>query len=317
MDGADVGRAVAEEGHGDPRLVAQLEGERGAGDRGEPAADDRVRAHVPALDVVEVHRAAVAVRAALELAVELGHQLVRVRPLGERVPVRAVGRGDHVARPRARGRRRRRRPPGRSRRAGSRAARRRGSAPRPSPRSAGSGASRGRSPAASPRTARPSARPWPLRGQCTDNSRPWGSAERWRRSSASCRRTGTTPGCVLRVADRPARARGRAARRPLMPGRSGNEIRFYAARRGDGCRPGRGPPRSCAASTRRASGASSSSCRPATPDPAAPRSSTPRAGRGLGRCARGAAGRLERPVRRARARPRPTTSTGRRCCSRR
>ena len=76
---------------------AQLEGERGADDAGEPAADDRVRAQVPALEVVEVHRAAVAVAAALDLAVELGHDLVRVRALGDRVAVRAVGRGDHVA----------------------------------------------------------------------------------------------------------------------------------------------------------------------------------------------------------------------------
>ena len=97
VDGADVGGAVAEERDRHARLVAELEGERGAGHGREPAAHDGVRAHVPALDVVEVHRAAVAVRAALELAVELGHQLVRMRALGERVPVRAVGRGDHVA----------------------------------------------------------------------------------------------------------------------------------------------------------------------------------------------------------------------------
>ena len=97
MEGADVRRPVAEEGDGDARLVAQLEREGGAGDGRKPAADDGVRAHVPALDVVEVHRAAVAVRAALELAVQLGHELVRVRALGERVAVGAVRRGDHVA----------------------------------------------------------------------------------------------------------------------------------------------------------------------------------------------------------------------------
>ena len=64
---------------------------------GRPAADDRVRADVPALDVVQVHRAAVAVRAAFALAVQLRHHLVRVRALRERVPVRAVRGGDHVA----------------------------------------------------------------------------------------------------------------------------------------------------------------------------------------------------------------------------
>ena len=121
----------------DARLAAQLERQRGAGDLRQPAADDRVRADVAVLDVVEVHRAAVAVRAALGLAVQLGHQLVRVRALRERVPVRAVRGGDHVAV---------------LERAAdadgarlladrdveeARAARRRGSAPRPSPRSAG------------------------------------------------------------------------------------------------------------------------------------------------------------------------------------
>src|SRR2546423_6061277 len=44
-----------------------------------------------------MHRAAVAVRAALELPVELGHQLIWVSPFRQRVAVRAVGRGDHVA----------------------------------------------------------------------------------------------------------------------------------------------------------------------------------------------------------------------------
>ena len=97
VERADVRRAVAEERDRDARLVAELEGERGADDRGQAAADDGVRAEVPALDVVQVHRAAVAVRAALELAVELGHDLVRVRALGERVAVRAVGRGEDVA----------------------------------------------------------------------------------------------------------------------------------------------------------------------------------------------------------------------------
>jgi len=59
--------------------------------------DDRVRAHVSVLDVVQVHRPAVAVRAALGLSVELGHHLVRVCALRERVPVRAVRRHDDVA----------------------------------------------------------------------------------------------------------------------------------------------------------------------------------------------------------------------------
>ena len=96
VEGADVGRAVAEERDRDARLAAHLEGERRADHGRQAAADDGVRAHVAAGDVVEVHRAAVAVRAALDLAVQLGHHLVRRRPVGEHVPVRAVGRADHV-----------------------------------------------------------------------------------------------------------------------------------------------------------------------------------------------------------------------------
>src|SRR5205807_10233631 len=89
--------AVAEEGDRDPGFVAELEGERGADRRGQAAADDRVGAEVSALDVVQVHGAAVAVRAAFELAVELGHDLVRMRSLRQRVPVRTMSRGDHVS----------------------------------------------------------------------------------------------------------------------------------------------------------------------------------------------------------------------------
>ena len=69
----------------------------GADERRQPAADDGVRAEVAALDVVEVHRAAVAVRAALDLPVELRHQRVRVRAARERVAVGAMGRAEDVA----------------------------------------------------------------------------------------------------------------------------------------------------------------------------------------------------------------------------
>ena len=96
MERARVRGAVAEERDRDALLACELERERGAGDRRQAAADDRVRAEVAVLDVVEVHRAAEAARAALLLAVELGHDRVHVRALGDRVAVRAVRRGDHV-----------------------------------------------------------------------------------------------------------------------------------------------------------------------------------------------------------------------------
>ncbi len=63
----------------------------------QPATDDGVRAEVPALDVVEVHRAAVAVRAALDLPVELRHEGVRMRAPRERVPVGTVRGREDVA----------------------------------------------------------------------------------------------------------------------------------------------------------------------------------------------------------------------------
>jgi hypothetical protein len=97
VERADVRGPVAEEGDRDARLGAQLERQGRSDDARQPAAHDGVRSHVAALDVVQVHGAAVAVAAALDLAVELGHHLVGMRALGDRVPVRAVRGGDHVA----------------------------------------------------------------------------------------------------------------------------------------------------------------------------------------------------------------------------
>ncbi len=97
MEGADVRRAVAEERNRHARLVAQLERQPRADDRRQAAADDGVRTEVAALDVVEVHRAAVPVRAALDLPVELGHHRVGGRAARERVAVRAMRGREHVA----------------------------------------------------------------------------------------------------------------------------------------------------------------------------------------------------------------------------
>src|SRR6476469_8602724 len=88
--------APSEEGDADSGLATELEGERRAHDRRQAATDDGIGAHVAALDVVKVHRAAVPVRAAFELPVELCHQLVWRRPLREGVPVRPVARSDDV-----------------------------------------------------------------------------------------------------------------------------------------------------------------------------------------------------------------------------
>ena len=96
VERAGVRRAVAEERDGDALLAAHLERERSADDAGHAAADDGVRAEVADLDVVQVHRAAVAAAAAFDLAVELGHDPLDRRPLRDRVPVGAVRRRDDV-----------------------------------------------------------------------------------------------------------------------------------------------------------------------------------------------------------------------------
>ena len=80
----------------DARLAAELERQRCAGDHRQPAADDGVRAEVAPRDVIQVHRAAVAVRDALDLPVHLGHQRLRLRSARERVSVRAVRRREDV-----------------------------------------------------------------------------------------------------------------------------------------------------------------------------------------------------------------------------
>jgi hypothetical protein len=97
VEGADVRRAVAEESDGDARLAAQLEGECRADGRRQSSAHNRVGTEVAPLDVVEMHRAPIAMAAALDLAVELRHYLVRVRPLRKGVTVGPVRRSDHVA----------------------------------------------------------------------------------------------------------------------------------------------------------------------------------------------------------------------------
>ncbi len=96
MERARVRRAVAEERDGDALLAAHLEGERGADDSRQPAADDGVRAEIADLDVVQMHRAAVAPAAAFDLAVQLGHDPLDGRSLRDRVTVRAMRRRDDV-----------------------------------------------------------------------------------------------------------------------------------------------------------------------------------------------------------------------------
>ena len=96
MEGARVGRPVAEERDGDALLAAHLERESRSNDARKTAAHDGVRAQISDLEVVEVHRAAVAPAAAFDLAVQLGHDALHRSPLRDRVSVRSMRRGDHV-----------------------------------------------------------------------------------------------------------------------------------------------------------------------------------------------------------------------------
>ena len=82
--------AVAEEAHRDPPVAAVLAGKGETRRDGQLAADDGVAAHEIRLRVEKVHRAALSPAAARGLAVQLGHNHVRVHALGQRVTVVAV-----------------------------------------------------------------------------------------------------------------------------------------------------------------------------------------------------------------------------------
>jgi hypothetical protein len=91
-----VRRAVAELAERDvlgPQVVGRQA--HAGGDR-QVAADDPVAAHEAVGQVEHVHGPATALRAAVDAAEQLGHDRVRVRPAGQRVAVRAVGRDEVV-----------------------------------------------------------------------------------------------------------------------------------------------------------------------------------------------------------------------------
>ena len=95
MERADVGRALAELHEHRVVLALVVERERDAdGDRQLPA-DDAPAAEEVALDVEQVHRAAVAAGDARRLAEELGHDAVRLGADGQRRAVVAIAR-EHV-----------------------------------------------------------------------------------------------------------------------------------------------------------------------------------------------------------------------------
>ena len=91
VEGAVVDRAVAEVGHAHPVAAGQLEGVGGAGRQQDARPDDAAGAHQPDLRLEQVHAAAASAGGAAGQAVQLGEQLDRGQPLGQRVAVAAVG----------------------------------------------------------------------------------------------------------------------------------------------------------------------------------------------------------------------------------
>ena len=96
VERALVQRPVAEVAQRDVVLLLVLDRKAQPHAQGALAADDRVPAvHVVRL-VEQVHRPALALRAAGHLAEHLGHRVVRLHPLGQRQPVVAIGPDDDV-----------------------------------------------------------------------------------------------------------------------------------------------------------------------------------------------------------------------------
>ena len=91
-EGALVGGAVAH--HREDRVVGLevVAGERDAGRQRQAAADDAVAAEEAPLPVEQVHRAAAALRAAVDAPEQLRHDGVRMSSARERLAVLAVGR---------------------------------------------------------------------------------------------------------------------------------------------------------------------------------------------------------------------------------
>src|SRR2546425_7956719 len=102
MEGADVDRGFTKEAQ--TYLIASfvLAGERESGAEGNVTTNDSMAAHESALDIEQVHRAALALRAASGLPEQLRHDGVRRDPLDQRLTVFAIGADDVVIVPKRR-----------------------------------------------------------------------------------------------------------------------------------------------------------------------------------------------------------------------
>jgi hypothetical protein len=95
VEGAGVHHRLAHEADDDLVAAAVLDGEADAGGDRHVPADDAVSAEEVRVAVEEVHRAALAARAAVDAPEELGHDRARRHAARERLPVVAI-RGDDV-----------------------------------------------------------------------------------------------------------------------------------------------------------------------------------------------------------------------------
>ena len=107
VEGADVGRTIAEAGDSDPPILAVLRCQREAvGDR-QARPDDPGRHHHPARWMGDVHRPALALAGAGGAPGDLGEQQVERHALGDLVVLAAIGGDEIVARLQRRHHRRR------------------------------------------------------------------------------------------------------------------------------------------------------------------------------------------------------------------
>ena len=98
MEGGIVRRSVAEKTENDFLLPAQFQGEARPRCGWDIPADNSRGAHVPFGNIGDVHRAAASPAIAGLFPAKLRHHLRELSPLGNAVPVPAVGGGDVVGR---------------------------------------------------------------------------------------------------------------------------------------------------------------------------------------------------------------------------
>ncbi len=96
MEGADVGRGLAEEADAELVAASILVGKRHAGRQRNVAADDPVPSQESGGGVEDMHRAALAARRPGRLPEQLGHYCAAGEPAGQRVAVFAVGADDVI-----------------------------------------------------------------------------------------------------------------------------------------------------------------------------------------------------------------------------